>query len=131
MLSWLLERGRTAEAVDLLWTTWRFWWLHGHAGELARHVDLILAQSDDIPSHQRAMALGGLFQGKSAAELIGGGVEVAAPHQAKSDRVAHCREFLGRDPPPVAIKRLHRLFVQRVRASAKNQTPISAHSLAE
>jgi tetratricopeptide (TPR) repeat protein len=59
VLSWLLERGRTVEAVDLLWTTWRFWWLHGHAGELARHVDLILDQSDDMPPHQRAMALGG------------------------------------------------------------------------
>jgi predicted ATPase len=29
-LSWLLDRGRPAEAVDLLWTTWRFWWLHSY-----------------------------------------------------------------------------------------------------
>jgi predicted ATPase len=29
-LSWLLDRRRPAEAVDLLWTTWRFWWLHSY-----------------------------------------------------------------------------------------------------
>ena len=58
-LSWLLDRGRAAEALDLVWTTWRFWWLHGHAGELARHVDVILTQSDDMPPRQRALALSG------------------------------------------------------------------------
>jgi len=58
-LSWLLDRGRAAEALDLVWTTWRFWWLHGHAGELARHVDMILTQSDDMPPRQRALALSG------------------------------------------------------------------------
>ena len=56
-LSWLLDRGRATVAVDLVWTTWRFWWLHGHAAELARHVDMILAQSDDMPAGRRALAL--------------------------------------------------------------------------
>jgi predicted ATPase len=58
-LSWLLHRGRAGAALDLAWATWRFWWLHGHAEELARHVDLILAQSDDMPPRQRALALSG------------------------------------------------------------------------
>ena len=45
-LSWLIERDQPGKALDLVWATWRFWWLHGHAGELARHVDLILAHAD-------------------------------------------------------------------------------------
>ena len=42
-LSWLVEHGQPETALDLIWATWRFWWLHGHAEELARHVDQILA----------------------------------------------------------------------------------------
>jgi predicted ATPase len=58
-LSWLLQRGQTGLALDLIWETWRFWWLHGHAQELARHVDKIFAQSDRLPVRQRALALSG------------------------------------------------------------------------
>ena len=45
--------------LDLVWATWRFWWLHGHAEELGRHVDQILARSDGLPPQQRALALSG------------------------------------------------------------------------
>jgi predicted ATPase len=58
-LSWLVGHGQPGMALDLCWATWRFWWLHGHAEELARHVDQILAHSDGMPSHQRALALSG------------------------------------------------------------------------
>ena len=58
-LSWLLERGRAGAALDLVSATWRFWWLHGHGDELARHADMILAQSDNMPPRQRALALSG------------------------------------------------------------------------
>jgi len=58
-LSWLTERNQPGRAVDLIWATWRFWWLHGHAGELARHVDAILAHAGGMPPHQRALALSG------------------------------------------------------------------------
>ena len=58
-LSWLVEQDQPGMALDLIWATWRFWWLHGHAEELARHVDKILAHSDDMPPHQRALALSG------------------------------------------------------------------------
>ena len=58
-LSWLLDGGRATAALDLVWATWRFWWLHGHADELARHVDLILARSADMTPRQRALALSG------------------------------------------------------------------------
>ena len=44
---------------ELIWATWRFWWLHGHAEELVRHADRILSASDVLPSHQRALALSG------------------------------------------------------------------------
>jgi hypothetical protein len=46
-------------ALDLAWATWRFWWLHGHVGELACHADKVLAQSDRMPPRQRALALSG------------------------------------------------------------------------
>ena len=58
-LSWLVGQDQPGMALDLLWATWRFWWLHGHAEELARHVDQILAHSDGLPPHQRALALSG------------------------------------------------------------------------
>ena len=58
-LSWLVGQDQPGMALDLLWATWRFWWLHGHAEELARHMDRILAHSDGLPSHQRALALSG------------------------------------------------------------------------
>jgi predicted ATPase len=58
-LSWLVEQDQPGMALDLIWATWRFWWLHGHAEELTRHVDKILAHSDGMPPHQRALALSG------------------------------------------------------------------------
>jgi predicted ATPase len=58
-LSWLLARGQAGPALDLVWATWRFWWLHGHAEELVRHVDKILDHCDGMPAHQRALALSG------------------------------------------------------------------------
>ena len=58
-LSWLVEHDHPETALDLVWATWRFWWLHGHAEELARHVDQILAHSEGLPPQQRALALGG------------------------------------------------------------------------
>jgi predicted ATPase len=58
-LSWLIEHDHPETALDLVWASWRFWWLHGHAEELARHVDQILAHSDGLPPRQRALALSG------------------------------------------------------------------------
>ena len=58
-LSWLLERDQPGPALDLIWATWRFWWLHGHAEELLRYADKILARSDGMPPLQRAQALTG------------------------------------------------------------------------
>jgi predicted ATPase len=58
-LSWLLEQDQPGPALDLLWATWRFWWLHGHAEELLRYADKILARSDAMPPRQRALALSG------------------------------------------------------------------------
>jgi predicted ATPase len=56
-LSWLVEQDQPGMALDLIWATWRFWWLHGHVEELARHVDKILAHRDRMPPYQRALAL--------------------------------------------------------------------------
>jgi predicted ATPase len=56
-LSWLTDTDQLGAALHLIWTTWRFWWLHGHAGELGRHVDEVLAKSARLPPRQRALAL--------------------------------------------------------------------------
>ena len=34
-LSWLTSSGQLGKAVHMIWATWRFWWLHGHASEQA------------------------------------------------------------------------------------------------
>lgn len=38
------------------WATWKYWWLHGHADELAPFVDKIPARSEHLPPHVRAQA---------------------------------------------------------------------------
>ena len=57
-MSWLVEQQQLESAIHLSWATWRFWWLHGHAEELASYGD-ILAKSEHLPPHQRALALSG------------------------------------------------------------------------
>ena len=56
-LSWLVDTGQLGSAVRLIWATWRFWWLRGHADELGRYTEKILAGSDRLPPYQRAQAL--------------------------------------------------------------------------
>jgi predicted ATPase len=56
-LSWLAGHGQLEQAVHLSLVTWRFWWLRGHAAELARLGDDLVAGSKDLPPHQHAMAL--------------------------------------------------------------------------
>jgi predicted ATPase len=58
-LSWLTSTGQLGKAVDMVWSTWRFWWLHGHADELAQFTDKILASSENMAAHDRALALSG------------------------------------------------------------------------
>src|SRR5271165_4064449 len=58
-LSWLMDQDQIGPAVHLIWATWRFWWLHGHAEELARYVDKILDSAGRLPPGQRALALSG------------------------------------------------------------------------
>jgi predicted ATPase len=58
-LTWLVDTDQIGPAVRLVWATWRFWWLHGHAEELTRHADRILADSDRLPPATRALALSG------------------------------------------------------------------------
>jgi predicted ATPase len=56
-MSWCLDQGRLEPVLRLTWLTWRFWWMHGHAAELARFGETILAKSERLPSRQRALAL--------------------------------------------------------------------------
>jgi predicted ATPase len=58
-LSWLVDSDQVERAVDLFWVTWRFWWLRGHASELTRLAEKIVAGSGSLPPYQRALALTG------------------------------------------------------------------------
>jgi predicted ATPase len=58
-LSWLVEAGQMGQAVQLIWVTWRFWWLRGHAEELLPYLEKIVANGDGLDPHQRAQALAG------------------------------------------------------------------------
>jgi predicted ATPase len=58
-LSWLVDTGQMGQAVQLIWVTWRFWWLRGHADELTPYLEKIVANGDGLDPHQRAQALGG------------------------------------------------------------------------
>ena len=75
-LSWLTQTDQLGAALHMIWTTWRFWWLHGHAGELGLHVEEVLAKSASLPPRQRALAL-------SAA----GFVQFAGGNQARARRL--------------------------------------------
>jgi len=65
-MSWLVGQGKLEPANHLSWATWRFWWLHGHADELASFGD-VLTRSEDLSPRQRALALSGTGFGLFAA----------------------------------------------------------------
>jgi hypothetical protein len=56
-MSWLVDHGPPERALRLFSATWRFWWLRGHAAEFARMGEQIVASSEQLPPHQRAIAL--------------------------------------------------------------------------
>jgi tetratricopeptide (TPR) repeat protein len=55
--SWLVDHGPLEEAVHLIVVTWRFWWLRGHAAELARPGDDFAAGSEGMRPYQHALVL--------------------------------------------------------------------------
>ena len=59
-MSWLVDHGPLERAVDLFTVSWRFWWLRGHAAELVRLGDEIVARSAGLPLYQHAKALTGV-----------------------------------------------------------------------
>jgi hypothetical protein len=72
-LSWLVDTGQLESALSLMWTTWRFWWLRGHADDLARYAEKVLDGRDRLPPYQRAQALAG-----AGFELFVGGDQARA-----------------------------------------------------
>ena len=58
-LSWLMDQDRLDQAITFLWMTWRFWFLRGHLGEVARHTEKFLANRREMATHERALALSG------------------------------------------------------------------------
>ena len=63
-MSWLVDQDQLHQAVDLTWVTWRFWWLQGHAEELARLAEQIYRKSQGLPPRERALALSGAGFGR-------------------------------------------------------------------
>jgi tetratricopeptide (TPR) repeat protein len=58
-LSWLMDQDRLDQAITFIWMTWRFWFLRGHLSEVARHGGKFLANSGEMATHERALALSG------------------------------------------------------------------------
>ena len=58
-LSWLMDQDRLDQAITFIWMTWRFWFLRGHLGEIARHRKEFLANRREMATHERALALSG------------------------------------------------------------------------
>jgi len=59
VLSWLMDQDRLDQAITFIWMTWRFWFLRGHLGEVARHREKFLANRQAMAPHERALALSG------------------------------------------------------------------------
>ena len=55
--SWLVDHGPLEQAAHLFRVSWRFWWLRGHAAQIARLGDDMVAGSGDLPPYQHAEAL--------------------------------------------------------------------------
>jgi predicted ATPase len=69
-MSWLTDQDPPDAAVRLAWATWRFWWLQGHADEMARFSSRVLAKSAHLDLHQRALTLAfGAFEGLASGDL--------------------------------------------------------------
>jgi predicted ATPase len=56
-MSWCLDHDRLEPTLHVMWVTWRFWWFHGHDMELSHFAETILAKSESLDPHQRALAL--------------------------------------------------------------------------
>jgi predicted ATPase len=58
-LSWLMDQDRLDQAITFIWSTWRFWFLRGHVGEIARHGAKFVANRQEMAPGERALALSG------------------------------------------------------------------------
>jgi len=56
-LSWLVDQDQIEPILAVSSGTWRYWWLRGHADELARYGENLLVKSERLPPRQRALAL--------------------------------------------------------------------------
>ena len=54
-----MDQDRLDQAITFIWMTWRFWFLRGHLSEVARHGEKFLANSREMATHERALALSG------------------------------------------------------------------------
>jgi predicted ATPase len=59
-MTWLLDQDHIESAHLLGATTWRFWWLHGHAEELLRYGERIMANGEHLAPAQLGYAQSGV-----------------------------------------------------------------------
>jgi tetratricopeptide (TPR) repeat protein len=58
-LSWLMDQDRLDQAVTFIWMTWRFWFLRGRLGVIARRRKEFLDDRREMATHERALAFSG------------------------------------------------------------------------
>jgi tetratricopeptide (TPR) repeat protein len=112
-MSWLAAQDQPESAIQLSWATWRFWWLRGHAEELASYVD-ILPKSEHLPPRQRALALSGTGFG-----LFASGDQATAQPLLEQSLPLYCQagDMLGAATTAAMLGHLLALQHQDARAS--------------
>jgi predicted ATPase len=74
-LSWLMDQDRLDQAITFIWTTWRFWFLRGRLGVIARRREEFLDDGREMAAHERALA----FSGNGFTLMADGEPEEAQP----------------------------------------------------
>ena len=58
-LSWLMDQDRLDQAITFIWMTWRFWFLRGRLGVIARRREEFLDDRREMATHERALGYSG------------------------------------------------------------------------
>jgi hypothetical protein len=99
-LTWFIERGRSAEAVDVAWSLMFFWLIRGHAAEGLRWYEQTLSLPSLPPASESRAVLGAAVMRYTQAEhghaRAGAARALALAHAAGDlEMIAQARHLLG------------------------------------